>query len=435
MANFAGELAEVGAPHRPRWGCAPYRRQDSSGTLANAEICSPASRLGPPSQNRLKVIQVVEATFAGVGRHVTDLCAALVARGHEVHLAYSPVRMEKRFASAIAELAGLGALPLKLARAPSPSDARAILTLRRYMRARGPFHVVHGHSSKGGAIARIAAAGLCAGRVYTAHALRTLDPGLSRGERMLYETVERVLGRSLTAAFVGVAPEEVYEARRLGIAPERVHVVPNGIALPGLPDRALVRARYGLEDHHVCLMWVGRLAPQKAPDRFVRLVSSLAGQNPEMRALMIGSGPLELRLRELIRDEGLADRLQLVQDQDAVMSMPAADIYVMTSRYEGLPYVLLEAQSVGLPVVACDGGGLSTAVESGATGFAIAQGDEAGFSAALRRLISDAELRRDMSDAARRRAKCFRLDDMVDRIEALYFRLSTQGSSGGLRAT
>ena len=115
---------------------------------------------------------------------------------------------------------------------------------------------------------------------------------------MLYEAVERVLGRSLTAAFVGVAPEEACEARRLGVPAERTHVVPNGLVLPVMPDRAVVRASYGLDDGHVCLMWVGRLAPQKAPDRFVRLFSSLAGETPEVRALMIGSGPLESRLRD-----------------------------------------------------------------------------------------------------------------------------------------
>jgi glycosyltransferase involved in cell wall biosynthesis len=264
--------------------------------------------------------------------------------------------------------------------------------------------------------------------------LRTLDPDLSRGERLLYEAAERVLGRSLTAAFVGVAPEEACEARRLGIAPERTHVVPNGLLLPAMPDRDIVRARYGLEDGHVCLMWVGRLAPQKAPDRFVRLFSSLARQSPEVRALMIGSGPLEPRLRDLVRDLGLADRLRMIQDQHAVLSMPAADIFVMTSRYEGLPYVLLEAQSVGLPVVGFEVGGLTTVVESGATGFIVAQDDEAGFCAALCRLVSDAALRRDLGEAARRRGERFRLDDMVDRIEALYVRLSAACSSGGARA-
>jgi glycosyltransferase involved in cell wall biosynthesis len=253
---------------------------------------------------------------------------------------------------------------------------------------------------------------------------------------MLYEAVERVLGRRLTAAFVGVAPEETCEARRLGVPAERAHIVPNGLVIPVvMPERAVVRAKYGLDDRHVCLMWVGRLAPQKAPDRFVRFFSNLAGQTPEVRAVMIGSGPQEPWLRELVRDLRLADRLQIVQDQHAVLSMPAADIYVMTSRYEGLPYVLLEAQSVGLPVVAFEVGGLSTAIGNGATGFAVAQDDEAGLHAAVLWLVSNARVRRNMGDAARRRAECFRLDHMVDRIEALYVRISAQCSSGGLRAT
>jgi glycosyltransferase involved in cell wall biosynthesis len=398
------------------------------------DLCT--APLGPGSgRHRLRVLQVVEATFAGVGRHVADLCAALLARGHEVHLAYSPVRAEERFARAIAALADLHTLPLQLARAPSPSDIRAILALRSYIRTHGPFDVVHGHSSKGGAVARLAATALGAARVYTAHALRTLDPALSRGERMLYEGMERLLGKHLTEAFVGVAEEEACEARRLGIAAERAHVVANGIVLPLLPDRATVRARYGLDNGQVCLMWVGRLAAQKAPDRFVRLFASVAGQIPEVRAVMIGSGPLEAGLRELARYLGLADRLQLVQDQHAVLSMAAADVYVMTSRYEGLPYVVLEAQSVGLPVVAFEVGGLSAAVDNGATGFVVAQDDEASFRAALSRLVSDAGLRRIMGDAAKRRAELFRLEDMVDRIEALYFRLSGECSSDALRAT
>jgi glycosyltransferase involved in cell wall biosynthesis len=266
--------------------------------------------------------------------------------------------------------------------------------------------------------------------------LRTLDPDLSRAERMLYEAVEWVLGRSLTAAFVGVAPEETCEARRLGIPAERVHVVPNGLVLPVvIPNRAAVRAKYGLEEGHVCLMWVGRLAPQKAPDRFVRFFAKLAGQIPEVRALMIGSGPLEPWVRELVRELGLADRLKIVRDQHAVLSMPAADIYVMTSRYEGLPYVLLEAQCIGLPVIAFEVGGLSTAIGNGATGFAVAQDDEAGLHAAVRWLVSNASVRRAMGDAARRRAERFGLDCMVDRIEALYFRLSAQCCCGGLQAT
>ena len=381
---------------------------------------------------RLRILQVVEASFAGVGRHVIDLCAALLARGHEVHLAYSAVRIEERFACAVAGLSDLRTFEMRIARAPAPSDIPTILSLRRYIREQGPFDVVHGHSSKGGAIARICAAGLCMTRVYTPHALRTMDPSLSPGERLLYEFVERMLGRNLTAAFISVSPEEADEARRLGIFPERTHIVPNGIVLPALTDRATVRARYGLVDEQVCLLWIGRLVPQKAPDRFVRLFAGLADQAPNVRALMIGSGALESRLHGLVGELGLSNRLQVVHDQHAVLNLLAGDIFVLTSRYEGLPYVLLEAQSAGLPVVGFEVGGLSTVVESGTTGFIVAQHDEHGFSNALARLVADRRLRRDLGVAAQRRAKCFQLDTMVDRIEALYVRLSRENSFGDM---
>ena len=375
-------------------------------------------------QKRLKVLQVVEATFAGVGRHVLDLCAELLARGHEVHLAYSEVRMEDRFQEGIRGLVGLRSYRLNMARGPSPQDANAVLHLRRYVRQYGPFDVIHGHSSKAGAIARLASLGLGASRVYTAHALRTADPDLTGAQRVLYTAVERLLGKYFTDAFIGVAQQEADEARRLGVSTDRLHVLPNGITMPPLPERSVVRRIHGIGQDDICLMWVGRLAPQKAPERFAQLFTILAAEAPRVQGVMIGSGPLETHLRALIRGLGLSDRLRLVKDQHAVRSMPAGDIYVMTSRYEGLPYVLLEAQAAGLPVVAFEVGGLATAIEHGATGFAIGQNDEASFLEALRRLVADGDLRGAMGRAALRRAQGFRLDAMVDRTEALYQRLS-----------
>ena len=367
----------------------------------------------------LRILQVVEATFAGVGRHVMDLCKALLARGHEVHLAYSPLRMEGRFERSMEELSNLVAYRIEMPRCPSLLDGRVILELRRYLRKHGPFDVVHGHSSKGGAIARLASH-RSARRVYTAHAFRTLDPQLGLSGRLIYGMAERVLGQGLTDAFIAVSKEEAEEARRLGIGPDRAHVVPNGIEPPNVPGRAEVRTQLGLTETSICLMWVGRLGSQKAPDRFVRLLARLVREAPEVQGLMIGSGPLEVQIRALISEHGLSGNLRLMQDDHAARYMPAADVFALTSRYEGLPYVLLEAQSLGVPVVAFEVGGLSSAIEPGVTGFTCGQAEEDRYLDALRRLIKDPDLRAAMGHAARQRARQFGLDLMVDRIEALY---------------
>ena len=383
-----------------------------------------------PARKQLRILQVVEATSAGVGRHVADLCAALLRRGHELHLAYSPLRMEEPFACDIAALPNLHTYALPMRRAPSVSDIGAILKLRRYIRANGPFDVIHGHSSKGGAIARLSAAGLCSARVYTSHALRSMDPDLSQCERLLFETAERMLGRWVTKSFIAVSQEELREAHRLRIAADRTRLIPYGIQTPAMPNRVAMRAKYNLQNTDVCVIWIGRLVPQKAPERFVRLFARVLECTSGTRGLMIGSGPLEGCVRDLIRDLQLAKHLRLLQDPCAAMSLPAADVCAITSRYEGLPYVVLEAQSAGLPVVGFDVGGLSTIVENGTTGLIVAQNDESSFCNALSRLISDSGLRHQLSDAARVRSEQFGLERMLVQIEALYQQVSA-GSSGG----
>jgi glycosyltransferase involved in cell wall biosynthesis len=193
-------------------------------------------------------------------------------------------------------------------------------------------------------------------------------------ERYLYSTAEWFLGRYCTSAVISVSKEERTAALELSIPGERIALIPNGIVLPALPSRSETRRRFGLTERDVCLIWVGRLAPQKAPDRFVHLFSMLCKCFPESKALMIGSGPMATDLNRLVGTLQLSDRFQMIQDGDAVLSMPAADIFVMTSRYEGLSYALLEAQAVGLPVVAFEVGGLSAVVTDRDSGFIVGQG-------------------------------------------------------------
>ncbi len=368
----------------------------------------------------LRLVQVVESTFAGVGRHVADLAEALLERGHEVHLVYSTVRMETYFRERIGALKGLRPFVLDMDRAPSPADGRSILKLRHYLRAEGPFDVVHGHSSKGGAIARIAAARLGICRVYTPNAFRTADPELGKAEYSAYALVERTLGRFASDLVLATSAEEFEEALRLGIPKERLRVVPNGVRMPPLRARHEVREILKLTSDDLLLLFVGRLVPQKGADRFVDLFARVAAANPNVRGLIVGSGAMETQLRARIHHLGLEGRLRLMASQEAVQLMPAADVLLMTSRYEGMPYTLIEAQYVGLPVVAFRAGGTSTAIADGETGFVFEQDDGDGLINALGRLAQDPTLRQRMRRAAQARAPAFDLDRMIDATEDLY---------------
>ncbi len=308
-----------------------------------------------------RVLLVLEASFAGAGRHVLDLAAGLLALGQDVHLVYSPRRMELRFARELfaLEAKGLVTVQVPMAPEPGPEDLASVWRVRRYLRTAGPFDVIHGHSSKGGAVARLAAIGLDVRRLYTPHAFKTMDPTISAAKRCLYGTVERLLARFATERLLLVSADEARHARAQRMPIEKLKVIPNGTRIPDdVPDRVLARARFGLREEAVVLAWVGRLAPQKAPERFVALVAALRAEMPDLRALMLGYGELEDRIVAQIRGHDLGSILQLHTDRRGWDAMAAADLFVLTSRYEAMPYVVLEAQALGIPIVATDVSGV-----------------------------------------------------------------------------
>src|SRR5688572_6343805 len=121
----------------------------------------------------MKILEVVEACGAGVGRHVRGLCHDLTTQNHQLTVAYAPHRADEAFNEFIADHRDrIRFVRLEVGRGISPvSDLRAMIQLLRLIKGEGPFDIVHGHSSKGGALARIA--GRCIGTptVYTPHSL------------------------------------------------------------------------------------------------------------------------------------------------------------------------------------------------------------------------------------------------------------------------
>src|SRR3954454_22193203 len=175
-----------------------------------------------------RVLMVVESSSGGTGRHVLDLCDGLIARGCEVHLIYSTGRIDALFIERLSGLPRLRRTALRMRTGIHPSDFAVARAVRRYARDHGPFDAIHGHSSKGGAIARLAALGTGVPAFYTLHGLIMMDSGLAAWKRAFYLSIE--LGLSLrTTRIIAVSPEEQRAAVRLGLGKSRVALVPNGI--------------------------------------------------------------------------------------------------------------------------------------------------------------------------------------------------------------
>jgi len=372
---------------------------------------------------RLSLLQVLEPSGGGSGRHFLDLCRAMQHRGHSVTAVYSPLRAEAAF---VAELEGMGldsVIPLAMRRAPGPWDLTAWWNIRRIAARYGPFHLIHGHSSKAGALTRLRLPGPHVPVIYTPHAFRTMDPTLDSKGRTIYGGIERLLGSRLSDRLICVSRDEYDHARSLGIPEARLRIVVNGVSAPPSGQRAAIRVRYGIPQDALLFGFVGRLTRQKAPERLIQAFARIAKELPRAHLLMIGVGELADTVKDMIKAAGLEDRAHLDDAIPGAAAIDAFDVVVMPSRYEAMSYVMLEAAAGGKPLLLSDVGGARTVIEPGRNGYIIANSDDPSELAMTMRRFADPKLLRNFTAEARQRKDGYTLAGMADATEEIYFEL------------
>jgi glycosyltransferase involved in cell wall biosynthesis len=192
---------------------------------------------------------------------------------------------------------------------------------------------------------------------------------------------------------------------RIGVSPERLVTVPNGIVPRGPgPGRHAARAALGLQPDHLVVMNVGRLMVQKGQRFLVAAMPTLAARFPRLAVVVVGGGYLADDLARQAADLGVAQFLHLPGHRtDARMLLDAADLFVLPSRQEGMPLAALEAMDAGLPVVATDVIGTAEVVSHGATGTLVPPEDPPALAEAITDLLADPDLRQRYAQAGRRR--------------------------------
>jgi len=215
----------------------------------------------------------------------------------------------------------------------------------------------------------------------------------------------------------------------------KVEVLYNPIdvkAFATAPRSADVRATLGAGPGHVLVGTVGRIHPRKDLETFVRAAALVGTQRPDARFAVVGlaEAPVERdyeqRLRQLVQDLGLTDRLTFAgarRDIPAVMA--ALDIFVLTSRHEGFGRVVAEAMAAGRAIVVTDEGALPELVEPGRFGVAARPNDAADFAQQILRQINDPSAMRDLGRRAAERAAAFDADGTAQRVRRVYARLAS----------
>ena len=184
-----------------------------------------------------------------------------------------------------------------------------------------------------------------------------------------------------------------------------------------------VRAQLGVGDDEQLSVGVCRLIPQKRPELLLSAFAIVHKSRPGTRLLILGSGELRDSLVELSRELGIAHSVIFAgYREDVAECLAASDVFVSSSAKEGFSNVLLEALATGLPAVVTDVGGNREAVRDGQEGF-LCEPSAERLAERVVRIVTDAELRKEMSRNARRRAMEFGLERMADQTAALYDRL------------
>lgn len=364
-----------------------------------------------------RILLVHQPIDGGVGRHVRDLFEGLTQRGYDALLcgpalpSGSSLTIGGRSAldgigvATVDRHRSLGAAtldrhrPLAMGRAIQPRGDLAVLARYvRIVRSLKP-DLIHAHSSKAGAIARLAK--LVHPRIpvlYTPHGYAFAGFFEHELERLAYLEAERFL-TPLTRCVIAVCREE---ARIASAVSEtlRVRVVHNGIdARDDRPPDPRVRA---LAHQGAVLCAVTQLRPGKGVETLIDALPAVIAEHHGAHLVIVGDGPLRDRLRRRADDRGVGAAVHFLGEHPAPAEvLRASDVFVLPSWAESFPYVILEAMLAGLPVLATDVGGISEAIVHGDSGLLVRPRDHAAISRGLLALLADAPLRTRLGGTAR----------------------------------
>ncbi len=202
--------------------------------------------------------------------------------------------------------------------------------------------------------------------------------------------------------------------KRVGVT-SQVEVVPNGVDLtPFQRDiQPIDRSEFGFGNDDIVLVYAGRLGPEKNLPFLLRAFNGMAQTYDNIRLLIIGDGPERENLEDRLRHMGIASRVRLtgiVNYEDISRYLAMADSFVTASVTEVHPLSVIEAMASGLPVLGIQSPGVGDIIEDGKTGLIVLEEELAAFTAKMVRLVTDHDLRRQMSIQARQASETYAIE-------------------------
>ena len=356
-----------------------------------------------------RVLQVLGRSAGGIARHVASITAMLDGdRGLEV------------------DIAGPGDLPVRMPKPVIPLEipngvvghSRPIRELEELIKS-GGYHVVHAHGLRAGIDAARAARKSSATVVVTVHNLvRPEVAGKLKAtvqkpaEKLVVRLADRILAVSREIARDLTA----WASKDLVMKIEVMHL---GVGAVRSPSRSAadVRARLGLGPDQPLVVTASRLSEQKA----LHVMIEAIGQT-KATLVILGEGPLEAELKELTAELDLGERVHFLGFRNDIADLiAAADVFCLSSVWEGVPLAAMEAVQLGTAVVATDVGGTGELIQDRVSGRLVPPNDPAGLAAALNEVLVSPEDRVRYAEAAKQSlATEFDTTRMLERLREIY---------------
>lgn len=285
---------------------------------------------------------------------------------------------------------------IEMTRAIGGNDLKATMVVRKLIKKYNP-DIVYAHSSKAGAIARIADIGLKNYCVYNPHGW-AFNMRCSAKKKAVYTAIERIAA-PFCDKIICISDAEKQSALDKKICKEdKLQVIFNGVDIESYENEVhgvIKREDLNIPEGAFIVGMVGRISLQKAPDVFIKMARQVKNEVPNAHFIIVGNGNQEAEIRKYAEDNDFADSLHITGWVDNPMSyVELFDVACLLSRWEGFGLALPEYMMAGKPIVASRVDAIPNIIRDGENGLLVEADDVTGASNAVMRIYQDDGLRK-----------------------------------------
>ena len=341
-------------------------------------------------KNKIRILHVAQAA-GGVDRYIRMLLKYLYKEKFENILVCSQDFHEEDYRDLVDSFE-----QVEMTRAIGSSDLKAIKEVRALIKKYNP-DIVYAHSSKAGAITRVADIGLKNHCIYNPHGW-AFNMRCSAKKKAMYTAIEKIAA-PFCDKIICISDAEKQSALDKKICREdKLQVIFNGVDIESYENGVrgtIKRIDLNIPEDAFVVGMVGRMSPQKAPDVFVKMAKHVKDEVPNAHFIIVGNGNQEDEIRKYAEDNGFSNSLHITGWVDNPMSyVELFDVACLLSRWEGFGLALPEYMMAGKPIVASRVDAIPNIIRNGENGLLVEVDDDIGASKAVLRILREDGLRK-----------------------------------------